>query len=165
MVSLHPAAIFGNLEDLVGLQAGDFESQFLPYPLSATFNAALSAAPQMGIVKSYDIQLGRILIRTSMSMKSWGEDLVIQLSPAAGGTELRIHSSSRLQVVDWGKNRQNLDKFISLIASCLSRAPQADTGKDVPDQAYTETKAAFCCNCGARIISGGKFCSSCGRPV
>jgi hypothetical protein len=148
------------------LTAGHSESQFFPYPVADSFNAALSAASQIGTVKSYDIRLGRIVVRTPMSMKSWGEDLIIQLLPVAGGAELRINSGSRLQMVDWGKNRENIDKFISLMAACLRQAPQAQTGDNISSQAHANrSEASFCCVCGARLAADGKFCSSCGQPV
>lgn len=58
-------------------------------------------------------------VRTACSVKSWGERLSVELAEAGGEATL-VHLDSqplcRLTLMDWGKNRDNIDGLVRALA-------------------------------------------------
>ncbi|MDC7703016.1 hypothetical protein [Vogesella indigofera] len=58
-------------------------------------------------------------VRTAWSVKSWGERLSVDLAEACGEAT-RVHLCSqprlRLTLIDWGKNRDNVDNLLRALA-------------------------------------------------
>lgn len=58
-------------------------------------------------------------VRTAWSVKSWGERLSVELAEA-GGEATMVHLCSqplcRLTLMDWGKNRDNVDNLLRALA-------------------------------------------------
>lgn len=88
-----------------------------PFPASgsAVFQACLQAVPQCKFrVVSSNPESGEIRARASMGFRSWGENIAINVS---GDGRVDIKSSCRgIQLVDYGKNRANVDSLFSALA-------------------------------------------------
>jgi hypothetical protein len=69
-----------------------------------------------------DHELGIIEATTGVSFKSWGERLYITVSahPAAAGSVVEIDSRSRMALIDWGRNEDNVDSFLDELNRTVS---------------------------------------------
>jgi hypothetical protein len=73
-----------------------------------------------------DPAAGRIRLSTGMSLATWGENLEVTLRPVApDGVEVTIHSALKIGLVDWGRNRANIEKLFSRITDVLAAPPGA----------------------------------------
>lgn len=55
---------------------------------------------------------GIITISTKISWKSWGEDMTITMAPLSKTqTEVILASGVKFQLIDWGKNKANIQKI------------------------------------------------------
>jgi hypothetical protein len=99
------------------------EGQF-PYPRDEVFDAVLQAiANTKGMkLKESDRATGQIVAKTSVSLASWGE--TIRLEVAERGPQsavVRMASTLKAQLVDWGKNRRNIEKLMAEVTTVLER--------------------------------------------
>lgn len=109
----------------------------------------------------------------SISMSSWGENITITLSAQTPEyTTVTICSKCAMptQIVDWGKNKSNVDSIFAFINRCLSYDIMPQQAPVVPQYQQnngqqTSQGGAFCTNCGAPIQQGGAFCSNCGAKL
>lgn len=90
-------------------------SMAFPASGSRVFQACLQAVPQCKFrVVSSNPESGEIHARASMGFRSWGENIAINVS---GDGRVDIKSSCRgIQLVDYGKNRANVDALFSALA-------------------------------------------------
>jgi hypothetical protein len=67
-----------------------------------------------GTVKTQDQATAKIEGTISMSMVSWGENILIDVAAVGDGAIVRITSSSRwpTTLFDWGKNARNVRRFL-----------------------------------------------------
>lgn len=90
---------------------------------SEVFGACLKAVDQCGFrVVASNPETGQIEARTKMGIRSWGEIITITV-----GTEGRvdIKSSCRgIQMVDYGKNKANVNALSSALGMLVPRPPQ-----------------------------------------
>ena len=99
----------------------------IPLPKEAVFEAILKAVPTIKGMKidSSDKLLSRIMVKSGVSLFSWGENIPIQLSDAGEGqTRLQITSSPKTGSMgggafDLGKNRKNIEAIISATSRTL----------------------------------------------
>ena len=86
------------------------------------YRASMKAATQCGFhVAESDQAAGRIKATTGMSLRSWGEHITISVS--ADGTA-GIKSSCRgIQLIDYGKNKANVNAFFSALGPLLPAQP------------------------------------------
>ena len=71
-------------------------------------------------VKSADQSNGRIIAKKGMSLRSWGEEVVVEVwevSPKMAG--VRVTSRVNAQLMDWGKNKQNVAEILDALAAAL----------------------------------------------
>jgi hypothetical protein len=76
-------------------------------------------------VKSADQDTGRIIAGKGMSMRSWGEEVIVEVwevSPKKAG--VRVSSRLKAQLVDWGANKKNVAAVIDAIAAELKTPAQ-----------------------------------------
>jgi hypothetical protein len=98
------------------------ETEF-SHPKAEVFAAVLEAVPRVkGMkVKSSDEASGQILVTTGVSFKSWGEKLPIAVREAGPGKAvLSVSSSSKMALVDWGKNKQNVARILAATDDVLN---------------------------------------------
>ncbi len=102
------------------------ESEF-PMNKNQVFDAVCSAVPQISGMKieSADKLQGRIIVKSGMSLFSWGENIPIQLIEVSENkTRVQITSSPKTGLMfggadDMGKNRRNLEKILSATSKVL----------------------------------------------
>ena len=64
-----------------------------------------------GVVES-DPQGRQFRALTSAGVKPFGETIIAEIGSNAAGSQIRICSSCRAQLIDWGKNRENVILFL-----------------------------------------------------
>lgn len=98
------------------------EAEF-PYPKAKVFAAVLEAIPRVkGMkVKSSDEASGQILAATGVSFKSWGEKVPIAVRESGPDKAIvSVTSESKMALVDWGKNNQNLERVLAATDEVLT---------------------------------------------
>ena len=132
---------------------------------------------------------GRVWFRIhhGMTMMSYGEKITITLLPYGSGTRVHVHSTCGLptQVIDYGKNRQNVNNIFKYLEDGIASAaaaiqsqrtvapqPQRTVAPQpqrtvAPQQPGLQAQRdfIFCTECGARNPWRSRFCSSCGKPI
>jgi hypothetical protein len=90
---------------------------------SDVYQACLTAVPQCGFsILSSNQATGQIAARAGIGLRSWGENITIAVSPDG---RVNIKSSCRgFQMVDYGKNKANVEKIFSALAALLQPRPQ-----------------------------------------
>lgn len=90
---------------------------------SEVFEACLKAVSQCGFrVVASNPETGQIEARTKIGIRSWGENITIAVG--AEGT-VGIKSSCRgIQIVDYGKNKANVNALSSALEALVPRPPQ-----------------------------------------
>lgn len=93
---------------------------------------------------------------------SWGEKITITLNPTSPATvQIDILSECGLptQIVDWGKNKQNVANIFEYIAKNIAKY-----GSSMPinqPQEAPRLDKKFCFNCGTQLGGGDAFCFKC----
>ncbi len=100
-----------------------------PYPRAVVFEALLAAIPTVSgmSVHSVDRLGGRILVKGSMSLMSWGENIPIVVSELGPG-RARVSVTSTPKggalfggAFDLGKNRRNVERVLTALSAVLSK--------------------------------------------
>jgi hypothetical protein len=91
----------------------------------AVFDAACAAAraEKMNVTFADPAQ-GLITVSAAMSAFSWGENAEIrvwEVHPGRAG--VRIRSALKFGLVDWGRNKKNVDRLFGRIAELLTNPP------------------------------------------
>jgi hypothetical protein len=105
------------------MPASHQSSMTFPAGRDEVFQACIKAVSQCGfrIVESSP-EAAQIEARTRMGMRSWGENIKIIIG--ADGTA-DIKSSCRgIQVIDYGKNKANVNALFSALGLLLPSQPQ-----------------------------------------
>lgn len=92
-----------------------------------------------------------------MSFSSYGEDVEISILPTGPSTtQININSTCSVptQVIDWGKNRENVMGIWKYFDQYLAYQPQPV--QQIPQGGY-------CTGCGNPLSAGSKFCPKCGK--
>ena len=95
--------------------------QTYPYPYAAVFDVVVAVLPRLpATISGADPATGIVTATTGAGMRSWGERLTVTVwEPAPGSTSVTIRSQTTFQLVDWGKNKKNIDAFTTALASYL----------------------------------------------
>jgi hypothetical protein len=91
------------------------------------FDAVCRGAQAAGMtVKVADPATGRVVLSSSMSLASWGENLEIQVGQLQPGTiQVAVRSSLKFGLVDWGRNDKNLKALFFRIEQALGAGTPA----------------------------------------
>lgn len=95
-------------------------------------------------------------VQHGVSFSSWGESIsinLVQLDTQTVRVDVYSECDMPTQIVDWGKNRENVDKIFQYIFANIGRYV-AMTQNFVPKK--------FCTKCGKQLTADAKFCSGCG---
>ena len=103
------------------------EAEF-PYSKENVFEAICRAVPIISGMKveTADKLTGRITVKANITLWSFGEAILIQISsPVEGITKVQITSGSKFGVLtdlfDMGKNRKNVERILSGTSAVLSQ--------------------------------------------
>ena len=126
----------------MGLLDHNGESEF-PFNKDTVFEAICKAVPSVDGMKieTADKLTGRIMVKTGMSLWSFGENIPIQLSSITETkTKVQIKSSPKsgflLGAFDMGKNSKNIERILFNTSTILSaQKPEPQTSDT------TETKS------------------------
>lgn len=136
-----------------------------PYPAQVVFPCLLSALQKVNGMKvtRHDRVTGTITISSGISWKSWGESITIRVTNGADGQCLvKFQSASDLALIDWGKNKDNIDRVTQALAFELE-GQRPLTPSVAP--ATAPAGMNFCPQCGGRLLPSAKYCSSCGGKL
>lgn len=116
-----------------------------PFSQKTVFKAIMEAAKNISglSIDNADELSGRVTFKAGISLASWGENIPVQLikvSPAR--TQMKIMSTPKTGVMfggamDFGKNRQNINKIIDAVSAVLAKYPrefESNSNIDVVDQ-------------------------------
>ncbi len=77
------------------------------------FEALLKTANHYNFeIKNIDEERGILNFSSESSLRSWGEDIIISIKEKDSGVALEVESISRIQLLSWGKNKENEEKII-----------------------------------------------------
>ncbi len=93
-------------------------SMTFPAGRDNVFQACLQAVSQSGFrVLGSSQETGRIDARSGAGLRSWGENIAVTVSD---GGRVDIKSSCRgIQVIDYGKNKANVNALFSALSAAL----------------------------------------------
>jgi hypothetical protein len=109
--------------------ASTSETRLVPGAYDGVFNAVCHAAASSGMTVTHaDPAAGVIQLSTSMGLATWGENLTAHLRPLPTGVEVTLSSALKFGLVDWGKNKRNIDKLFARIEQVLRDGPPPPPG-------------------------------------
>lgn len=87
--------------------------------------AAFSAVRDLVRRRNYRVQIEdpescALEVTTALSLRSWGERLYITATPGGNGSVVEVDSRSRMALVDWGKNRDNVEGLLDELGRVVS---------------------------------------------
>lgn len=102
-----------------------------------------------------------------MSFRSYGEKITITVTPQGPQTGLHVLSECGMptQIIDYGKNRNNVTAILSFIDRSLGAAPQAAPAPQAAASAGVQSGVKYCPQCGAQAKSDANFCAKCGNKL
>lgn len=107
----------------------DFDAA--PPVVFQAFLRSIEAMPRMSVVRS-DQAAGVIEARTRMSWASWGENVRVTIQARGSGhAHATVSSSLKMQLVDWGRNKRNVDRLLATAAAEVSGI-SSGAGPEVP---------------------------------
>ena len=71
-------------------------------------------------IATFDHTNGTIEANTDVSLLSWGENVEIEIQPMNDTINVGINSESCAQLIDWGVNNENIQKFYLILESLIS---------------------------------------------
>jgi hypothetical protein len=106
----------------------------LPQPPAAVFEAlGRVLATQGARIAESDQAVGRIVAKTSFTLASYGETIVMTVAPdTPSGTRLTVRSTLKWGLVDWGKNQRNLDRMVDGLTALLAPEPLSEGPASMP---------------------------------
>ncbi|PCC18897.1 hypothetical protein [Brevibacterium aurantiacum] len=89
------------------------EFMTIPFAAADVWRRAIDVINQQPGVTGVHMQPGRLSASVNVSWRSWGENLTVNVDEVPGGTVVRIRSECAfpLQIIDWGKNRDNVSQI------------------------------------------------------
>ncbi len=137
------------------------ESRNYPAPKDAAYEAALKVLDGLNVkIKDADKQAGTISGRKGASLWTWGEHIAIKIDAVPGGCAVYVESRVKYQLVDYGRNRENVVKVLAE----LDRSLPLRYARSAPGLVQAPTpNARFCTACGKPIAPDAKFCERCGQ--
>ncbi|WP_295761579.1 SHOCT domain-containing protein [uncultured Oscillibacter sp.] len=129
----------------MGFNATTSGKQIVEYSPDDTFAALMAALGRSDrfSIKDSTSATRTIQVKTGVSWKSWGENLLITVSPTPDGlSEISIGSSSKYGLVDWGKNQDNFNDIMRLLSVEIEQYEKVSSSHkevtmDIPSQIKT----------------------------
>ena len=118
-----------------------------PFSYQTVFRAAVQSIPLikgMMLGKTDEIN-GYILITGNISWTSWGENIrvdFVKLGPTRTQMIVKSGATVSTTLVDWGKNKKNVNKILSAVSTTLANYPPETAYNDAA-QPVQETNPQF----------------------
>lgn len=120
-----------------------------PYAKKELFWAIRRAVGQLDgfEVDSADPLTGRIVVKTGISFRTWGEHIPITLTEVTSErTHVSVSSSSKIGALggvwDWGKNKENIERILTEASRQLRAHPPNPTKRNLGPPQTPALKAA-----------------------
>lgn len=98
------------------------ESETFSKGYKLVFDTAVRVAGEHFSVASSDPKIGSIQCKSSASIWSWGETIEIRVRQIQDDkTQVTAESSASAQLFDWGKSKDNIEKFLSALKAALTK--------------------------------------------
>lgn len=97
-----------------------------------------------------------------VTFSSWGENITVIVTPISDSlTSIDCFSECSLptQIVDMGKNKQNVTNILNYIHERLACSPAS---QPAPATAAPAVEKKFCFHCGNKLQASDAFCPACG---
>ena len=95
-------------------------------PKSVVFRELLNVLTVLGFkIKESSESTGLIEASKGMSFRSWGETLRVSVISSNAGSQVNVESGEKYQVVDYGKNKENVQKILAELDNRLLSSGQA----------------------------------------
>lgn len=93
----------------------------VPYSFDKVYINCLEATKQLYYtIKKENISDGLITFKVGMSLWSWGETFTVRVTSNNSNETLVEVGSVSNQLIDWGKNNQNISDFMELLEKLLA---------------------------------------------
>lgn len=149
-----------------------------PYNWTVVFDATVRALQGLRgwSVRQVNQPYGYVVASVDFNFWSYGENITIQVTqPSEDESMVTLLSSSKFALVDFGKNRKNIEKLFREIDGVLYQlgyraegvrhaAPSAAQAAS-PPAGSAGVPAIRCINCGAQQSAGARFCTGCGQEI
>ena len=92
------------------------ESRSYAASKQVVFKQTVAALSALGFrVKNSNEASGLIEAEKDISVRSWGEKIKITVTSSTAGSQVNVESKAAypLQAVDWGKNKENVQKILT----------------------------------------------------
>ena len=118
-----------------------------PFSYQTVFRAAVQSIPLVKGMKMgrADEMNGYILITGNISWASWGENIrvdFVKLGPTRTQMIVKSGASVSTTLIDYGKNRKNVNKILSAVSTTLANYPP-ETAYNDPTQPVPEINPQF----------------------
>lgn len=112
-------------------------AQTYPGDYASVFRAVCTAVQAEGMtILMADEAHGLVSASASISWSSWGENINIAVgADPGGGTVVSVQSGLKFGLVDWGRNRKNLDRLFMRIGAVVG-APAPGPAAAAPAGAW-----------------------------
>lgn len=116
-------------------------------------------------LKEANPQARRFCAVTSAGVRSFGELVTAEIVSVGNGSQIRVRSKCRAQLVSWGKNSENVIRFFQAIQQHQASSGGTETHSMSTTNTTTVAANGFCTSCGTAIQNGNRFCGKCGTAL
>lgn len=81
-------------------------------------HAARQAVKELGFTIK-DESDNRFIVSTGLSIRSFGETVVVDVASGDDGVRVTVASEAKAQLIDWGKSDENVDALLAKIDKLL----------------------------------------------
>ena len=114
---------------------------------------------------------------SSINLSSWGENIditVLYINENSSQVIIKSECALPTQLIDWGKNKSNVEKIYNHLISCMTGYFQSLNNtqyQPVSNQNFNNSQPqqanmpVFCRTCGAQLDASSRFCNICGTQM
>lgn len=112
-----------------------------------------------------------------ISLTSWGENIditILYINDNSSQVTIKSECTLPTQIVDWGKNKSNVEKLYNHLITCMTAYFQSMNNaqyQPMKNQNFNNSqpqqtpRPVFCRTCGKQLNASSRFCNMCGTQV